>query len=316
MAFKSLENTFIYHHLNSSNAITNGVMKALMQGTVLKKENLEEAFMIINKNFKFPLKYQVMEEVERGDIVLIYSPNNVRIPKAMPFFLTKNKNGKVVSVVIVDTYGKVNPENGNVNIDPKKLYCMMEGAHLSKTYYHHHDEISKRSVIITNGSSIYSNMFARVLNKKYALNVDKTKLHKVLFLASKFYLINMLGLPDSDMTTNYALRNVIAGNPYSLREVNELVQEEDYKDLSAFIQAISKQEVGIGLNGLTVRGYLEQYINMYDASALLALEYFPYFMYNIIAVTNGAYINNQYILEDIVEKHGPKMYQDLVKIGR
>lgn len=316
MAFKSLESTFIYRHLNGSGAISNGVMKALKEGQVLSKANMEEAFIIINKNFKFPLKHRVLDEVDKGDIVLLYSPKTVRIPTSMPFFLTKNAQGKVVAVVIVDTYGKMNEENKNVNIDPKKLYCMMEGAYLAKSYYFHHEEISKRNVIITNGSSIFANMFARVLNKKYALNVDKSKLHKVLFLASKFYLINMLGLKDNEMTANYALRNCIGGNPYTLREVNEILTEEDYKDLSTFLQALTRPELGIGLGDLSVRGYLEQYINMYDASALLALEYFPYFVYNVVAVTNGAYINNQYILEDIVEKNGPKMYTDLVNIQR
>ncbi|MNJ81915.1 hypothetical protein D3C77_809730 [compost metagenome] len=55
---------------------------------------------------------------------------------------------------------------------------------------------------------------------------------------------------------------------------------------------------------------------MYDGSALLALELFPYFMYNILSVVNGAYLNHQFILEDIVDRHGPKMYADLLDYNR
>jgi hypothetical protein len=313
---KSLENTFIYRMLNGNNSVSNGVMGALKEGTILKKENLEEAFMIINKNFKFPLKYKVLEEFERGDIVLVYSPDKVRIPTAMPFFLTRNAHNKVVAVVIVDTYGKMNPETKNVNIDAKKLYTMMEAALMAKTYFHHSHEIAKRNVVITSGSSIYSNMFVRVLNKKYALNADKSKFHKVIFLASKFFMINVLGLADNEMTANYAIRNCVGGNPYTLRELNDAFETENFKDISTFLQALAKPEYGLNLKDLTVRGYLEQFINMYDQSALLSLEYFPYFAYNIISVTNGAYINNQYILEDIVEKHGPKIYTDIASVSR
>jgi len=316
MTFKSLESTFIYRHLNEANGITNGIMSALKDGIVLKKENLEEAFMIINKNFKFPMKYSVMEEFEEGDIVLLYSPPNTRIPTCMPFFLTKNAQGHVIAVVIVDIYGKMDPETKSVNIDPKKLYCMMEAAEFARIYFHHYREISKRNVIITNGSSIYSNMFTRVLNRKYALNVDKTKMHKVLFLSSKFYMINLLGMPDNEMTMNYAMKNCPNGNPYVLKEVNDMMKPEDYTDLSTFIKALTREELGLRLNDLTVRGYLESYINMYDASALFALEYFPYFVYNVLCVTNGAYINNQYILEDIVDKHGSKIYADLFYFKR
>lgn len=316
MAFKSLETTYTYQLLNRSNAIGMGVMKALKEGTILTKANLEEAFMIINKNFKFPLKFKILEEVEKGDIVLVYSPDNVRIPLSMPFFLTKNAHGKIVSVVVVDSYGKMDKETKNVNIDAKKLYCIMEAAHLARVYYYHSHELAKRNVVITNGSSIYSNMFSRVLNKKYALNVDKNKLHKVIFLASKFFLINILGMSDNEMTVNYAMKNCVGGNPYILKEVNDILEKEDYKDLATFVQALTKPELNIGLGDLTVRGYLEQFINMYDASALFSLEYFPYFMYNVLSVTNGAYINNQYILEDIVEKHGAKLYTDMITVGR
>lgn len=316
MAFKTLQDTFIYRNLNQSGALGNNVGKLLQHGERLNKTNLEEAFMIINKNFKFPLKYKIMDEVENGGLILMHSPENVKIPTAMPFFLTKDAHDRVVAIIDVDIYGTMNKENKNVNIDAKKLYCMMEAAYLAKVCFAYDKQICNRNIIITNGSAIYSNMITRVLNKKYALNVDKSKMHKVLFLASKFYMVNVLGLADNEMTFNYAIKNCVNGNPYTLKEVNELLTEADYKDFSTFIQALTKPELNLGMGDLTVRGYIEQYINMYDASALLALESFPYFLYNVISVTNGAYINNQYILEDIVDTNGVKIYTDLVNLDR
>lgn len=315
--FKSIENTFIYRHINGgSNVITNNIVKTIKNGTILSKENLEEAFLIINKNFKFPLKYAIMNAIDRGELVLAFSPQNVNIPTSFPFFLTRNAQGKVVSVVLVSQYGKMNPETKDVEINAKKLYCMMEGAYFAKVYFDHAVELKKRNVLITSGSSIYSNMFTRVLNKKYALNVDKTKQHKVLFLSSKFYLINLLGLPNNEMTSNYAMKNCIGGNPFILREVDEMLVDEDYRDIATFIQALARQELGLGMTDLQVRSFTEQFINMYDASALLSLEYFPSFVYTILSVINGAYINNQYVLEDIVDKHGAKIYNDLVAVSQ
>jgi len=316
MSFKTLQDTFIYRNLNQSGAVTNNIAKILQNGTVLKKNNLEEAFMIINKNFKFPLKYKVLNEVETGDIMLMYSPDGAKIPSCMPFFLTKNAADKVVAVVVVDVYGTMNKENGNVNIDPKKLYTMIESAYLAKLCYHYSKQIATRNVIITNGSAVYSNMFVRVLNKKYALNVDKSKMHKVLFLASKFYLINMLGLTDSEMVTNYALKNCVNGNPFVLKEINDMMVPEDFTDFSTFVKALTKEGMNLGLKDLTVRSYMEAYIHMYDAAALLALESFPYFLYNVLSVTNGAYINNQYVLEDIVDVNGAKIYADLMTLDK
>lgn len=314
--YKSLEKTFIYQHLNNSNGITKAVVSALKKGTMLSKANMEEAFLIINKNFKFPLKYKVLDAIDNGGIRMVFAPHGDRLPTCMPFFLTKGRDNRVVAVVLIDTYGRIDDETKNVAIDPKKLYCLLESAYLAKVYYHHVSEVYKRTTIIKSGSAIYANMFSRVLNKKYALNVDKIKHHKILFLASKFFLINILGLPDNDITANYAMKNCLGGNPYILQEVNDAVDTEAYENLSTFIEALTLPVLSLGMSDLTVRGYLEQFINMYDASALLALEYFPYFVYNVISVVDGAYINNQYILEDIVDKDGAKIYQDLITVDR
>ncbi|MMZ42092.1 hypothetical protein D1872_36090 [compost metagenome] len=316
MSVKSIEKSFVYQLLNKNDAISKSIVSILTKGQRLTKENMEEAFIIINKNFKFPLKYKVLEAIAQEDIIMMYSPPETRIPTCLPFFLTRDGNGKAVAVVVIDLYGKMNPENQNVNIDPKKLYCILEGALFALTYYQHSGGLSKRNVIISSGSSIYSNMFTRVLNKKYSLNVDRVKQHKVLLLASKFYMINVLGMPDTEMAYNYALQNCPSGNHHILKEVNDMMKEEDYKDLSTFILALTRPEFGLKMNDLTVRGYMEMLINMYDASILLGMELFPYFMYNINSVVNGAYLNRQYALEDIVDKHGVKLYNDMLNFNR
>ena len=43
---------------------------------------------------------------------------------------------------------------------------------------------------------------------------------------------------------------------------------------------------------------------------------FGNFLYNIISVTNGGYINNQYILEGIVGNTGSKIYADLLVLDK
>jgi len=159
-------------------------------------------------------------------------------------------------------------------------------------------------------------MFTRVLNKKYALNIDKSRMHKVILLSSKFYLINILGLNDDEVTFNYAYKNCAHGNRYILEETNDLLTLEDYATLETFINALARPALGLKLKDLSVRNYLESFINMYESSALLSLESFPYFLYNVISVTNGAYINNQYVLEDVVGTSGIKLYNDILNLDK
>ena len=310
MAFKSLEDTFIYKNLNKGDIISHNISKIFKEGLILEQRNLEEAFIIINKNFKFPLKYKVIEDFQKGGLVLMYSPPHVKLPTSMPFFLTRNSKDEIVAIILVDLYGSMNKETRNVNIDVKKLYCIMESAYIAKLCFLNANTINVSSTVMTYGSIIYANMFTRVLNKKYALNVDRNKFNKVIFLSSKFFLINILNRQDSEMIFNYCLKNCVEGNKFILNEVNDMFKDEYFTDLSSFINGLSIiPELGMNFKDLSVRNYLEAFINMYDGSALLALESFPYFMYNVLAVINGAYLNNQYILEDIVQTNGTKLYQ-------
>lgn len=315
MALKSLDSTFIYNHLNRSNGITDNIAGLLSKGMVVTTKQLEEPLMIIMKNFKFPLKFKVMDAVNDGTIQMRYAVGT-KLPTCLPFFLMNNSSGKIISVVSIDIYGSYDEDTDSIKIDPKKLYCMLEAAYLARLVYLKQKQLVTRSTIISGGSEIYSGMFTKVLNKKYSLNIDKSKMHKVLFLSSKFYLINILGLMDSDMVFNYSIKNCPNGNIYSLKELNDMVPAKAFENLETFINTISNPALGLGFKDLTVRGYLESFINMYESSNLLSLESFPYFLYNIISVTNGGYINNQYILEGIVGNTGSKIYNDLLILDK
>lgn len=290
-------------------------MNLLNNGFTVTKEQIAEPLMLINKNFKYPLKHDVIKDFENGKIILKYS-QTAKLPTCMPFFLTKI-SGQVVAVVSTDMYGSYDKDTDSIKIDPKKLYCLMEGAYFAKLIYFNSEKVSVRSSLYSYGSEIYSGMFTRVLNKKYALNVDKTKMHKVIMLSSKFFMLNVLGVEhDSDMIFNYAIKNCKNGNIYILKEANAAVSDEAFKSFDTFIKELSEnKQLGLNFKDLTVRGYLESFINMYDSSAMLSLESFPYFVYTVNNVVNGSYINNQYILEDIIGNSGAKLYNELVKLS-
>lgn len=313
MSIKNLESTYIYSHLNRTNNISNNIMELLTKGFTVTKEQLAEPLLIIEKNFKFPLKHEVLNDFKNGKIVLKYS-YTAQLPTYLPFFLTKIQ-GQVVAVVVASIYGSYDKDNDSIRIDPKKLYCIMESAYLAKLIYFNSDKLSTRSSIYAPGSDIYSAMFTRVLNKKYALNVDKTKMHKVIMLSSKFFMINVMGAEDNDIVFNYAIKNCQNGNLYTLKEANSLFNPDGYKSFDAFINELgTNKSLGLNFRDLSVRGYLESFINMYDSSALLSIECFPYFMHAVMSVVNGAYLNNQYVLEDIVGNSGAKIYTELTKL--
>ena len=314
MGMKSLESTYIYSVLNRSSGLTNNISGLILKGKIMTREEVAEPILIISKNFKFPLKFKVLDAFDKGIIQLKYDPAS-KLPTCMPFVLTKQR-GEIVCIVDTSIYGVYDEETSSLNIDSKKLYCMMESAYIARVCFLNDKALSTRNVLLSYGSNIYANIFVRVLNKKYSLNIDKTKMHKVIFLASKFFLYNLVGLRNHDLIFNYSIKNCTNANIYTIQDLDELTNDTDFESFDKFIEMLGRANLGLNMKDLTIRNYLESFIHMYYESMLLSLESLPYFLYNVISVTNGAYINNQYMLETIVDNMGAKIYNDIINLDK
>lgn len=313
MAVKSMNDSYVFGMMNKGGIINTNILKSITNGAVLDLEkDLPEAFITITRNFKMPMKLRVLELLKQGKIVLKFSPKDVKIPTSIPFILYKDSRGDVKAIVFTDIY-TTQLADGRYRTDPSKLYTMMEGGAVALAYMNSNRPMTSHANVITCGLDIYSSIMLRVLNKKYSL-IEKSKINSVLFLASKFFLLNVLGLEDSEQVNNYAKKNLKNANLIAIDNLNASMNKEDYKDLSTFITALGDQERNnIGIKGLTVRGFVEAFVSMYDGSMILALELFPYFIYNVNSVLNSAYVNNQYILEDMIVESGsgPKLYNTI-----
>ena len=70
------------------------------------------------------------------------------------------------------------------------------------------------------------------------------------------------------------------------------------------------------LETLTIRYFVERYINTYNGTAILAIDYLPYIFFVVINMLLGGFLVNQGTLSDIV-KNTPmanKFYPELAKI--
>lgn len=313
MAIKSMSESYVFNMINKNNIVNTNVLKSITQGAVLDLEkDLPEAAMIINRNFRYPMKLRVLELLKQGKIVLKFSPKDIKIPSSVPFVLYKDTSGTIKAIVFTDIY-TTQLSDGTYKTDAKKLYTMMEAGAVALGYMNNYRGISNNATVISAGADIFSAMVLRVLNKKYSL-IDKNKINSVLFLASKFYMISVLGLPDSEQINNYAKKNLRNANPILIDNINSSFLPDDYKDISTFIQALANPDKsGLGMDELTLRGFIEAFINMYDSASILSLELFPYFIYNVFSVLNSAYINNQYVMEDMIigSGKGAQLYNSL-----
>ena len=235
---------------------------------------------------------------------------NNKVPTSIPFILLKTATGTVKAVAVIDNWATIT-ENNKVVIDPNKLYTFIEGAYIARALEMQFNNIRHAAILHTDATSIYAQMFTRVLNRDFALNVDKDAYNKVLFLAAKFFLMNLLQLKNNDSVFNYATKAAGVTSAIALKRLDDAFDDDCYKDISTFITAIKNKAYMInnGLTKLDVRTYMERYIRMYKNSSLFSLEHLSYFLFNIFACLNGAHINDSYAWEAAMgKKSGDKLY--------
>ena len=313
---KSIRNTFLYVSMNNSGYLDKQITTCLKKGKILSADDLFYEMNTINKYYKFPLKKDILEAVKDGLLKMVVFPKGVeeKIPSSLPFLLTPVQN-RIGAYVFIDNIKSYNEKENTYSADPKKLYCLLESAYLAIIFQKNQTVISRSSVACSEGGSIYANMFIRVLNKKYALNVDKRAYAKVLYLASKFFMVNHLGIEaSSDTASNYAMKISGSNSPFLVNEIDShFIEENAYTDLATFIKAIAKYSylISQSLADLTVRDFITDFVTMYHSSAIFALEHFAYFMFVVDSTIMGAYMSNQAILEDIVDKAGAKLYTQI-----
>jgi hypothetical protein len=198
---------------------------------------------------------------------------------------------------------------------------MLETAYVAKVIQQHPD-ILRNASIISNGASIWAHMFTRLLNKKLALNIDKKNFEKVIYLAAKYYMLNVLQMKDSEVTKNYALKLCKNVDRITLQRIDQEfmsrfaenskddAKKNPYENIATFIQGLTYMGALItsGIVNITVRDYLKDFISMYGNAALLGLEHPSYFIFNIFSAINGAFLNNQYAFKDIISRTGMDVY--------
>ena len=297
MALKSTNQSYLFNTLNSGNAINNLIKEVLTNGVDVQQSQIAEQLMTIEKRFKYPLKRAVLDDYKKGKIRLKYLPDK-KMPTAMPFFLIQSPQG-VVAVISLSTYS-YQLENKDMSIEPKKLYTLMEAAHIAIDYTEHHARYNTNSRVIENGARIYSSMMFNTINKKFNVGIAKW------FFGAKFFMLNVLGkdLNSLEIINNTA-KKLCKTTPVSMvMDIDDQFPLEAYKDINVFLDTLGKV---CGINNLNTRSFLETYMQMYGEGTLLGLELFPYFMLNISSATNAAFMNNQYMFETIIEGDGAKL---------
>ena len=302
MNYKTITQTYVFSQLQDT--ILKTIQDTLSKSDILSKEELEEQFVLIKKYVKSALKIKVLKDFDDKNVRLLYAPDNINKISSLPFIMSV-EGGNIIANVIVSSFGS-RRQDGVVNVDYRKLYTLMESAFIAKRFLTNYNKYRNNSILV-NASSLYANMFVKPLNKKFNVHLDRNRENTIMFLASKFYLKNVLGLQNEEIIFNISMKACKTPNPLMLKEADIALDDDAFKNLGTFLDALKEDKLNIGLKGLTGRGYLETYISLYSGSTVFGLELMPYWLYIVNASISSMGLVNNFALEDIMEKSGAKV---------
>lgn len=309
---KRLYDSYLFKSADKKINFIDNIRKVDLEHDKVKPELLEDDLKVINRKFLFSLKSKVMEALKNEKIIMIF-PETVKLSKLIPIYLTKHpKTNEVVAVVNIGLYA-TKDRQGNININNRRLYGLLECALIDRELYLNENKFLMNSRLYTLSAKIYTKLFNKILDKKFALNLTPRNSDQINFLIAKFFMLNVLEKPNNDLIENVAYQCIFNDTSRaSLSSTASDFSEGDFMDLKIFIESLKKNFDY--LSDLNIRSIMFDYMTMYGDSSIFSLEYYPTMLE---CAFNGVIFGSNIVKDAIYDSVAGKEINDLhAEFGR
>lgn len=309
----TMEDSLVYKTFNQANGVVDKIVKYLSSGVPLDKSYIEDQYAIIRRGAGIsPLSQKVLEAFNNGDIEIIWN-NTEKVGVAMPFIVRRKSDGKVVSTIFINAFATIKDDSILV-IPAKQLYGLMEGAYIALKLQTDPVKVMKNAELMMTTASVYTEMMARILNKEYALTLDKVLYDKVCYCIKRFYLECVWEYPNTGLVSNYASSDLKYIQQFDLDALDATYSKMEIKtiaNLLEFVKSLSPR-----MSDLNLRYYIERFIKTYHGASILSIDYLPYVFFVITNVVMSTFLVSQTALNDIIKntKNINRFYSELARV--
>jgi hypothetical protein len=309
----TMEDSLVYKTFNQANGVVDKIVKYLSSGVPLDKSYIEDQYAIIRRGAGIsPLSQKVLEAFNNGDIEIIWN-NTEKVGVAMPFIVRRKSDGKVVSTIFINAFATIKDDSVLV-IPAKQLYGLMEGAYIALKLQTDPVKVMKNAELMMTTASVYTEMMARILNKEYALTLDKVLYDKVCYCIKRFYLECVWEYPNTGLVSNYASSDLKYIQQFDLDALDATYSKMEIKtiaNLLEFVKSLSPR-----MSDLNLRYYIERFIKTYHGASILSIDYLPYVFFVITNVVMSTFLVSQTSLNDIIKntKNINRFYSELARV--
>lgn len=315
-ALKTLRSTFVYQNFNKEVNLDKRALTLISSGTTVN--NRIEEFLVRFAKYKHPGSFEMVDAVRSGKLTVIYSKlEDANLPNIMPAFVTGSKTPGMVNVYVNISRYTSSITDDAVKINETALYSLLMSGYILLKSYTNWNKITYSQSIRRYGSAAYSSIMLKLFNKNFAININPTKQDKIIYIFSKFYLINVLGMDPNvdsqrDIIENLSLGNISKTSSKMIELFAHDISNDAFASIDALITTISEKIEGF--ETLNIKNFMESFMLMYGTGTPLMIEYFPAFITQIGIVIVGSNLNNMYAFESAIKLDGDKLYAEFMKL--
>lgn len=313
--YNQLKDSYMWNMLNKDGQAAQKAMEAKNVGTLLTPSMMPTTISKMRNRLKSPIMKNVFDYINAGKIQMIYTDPSFRVPVYMPFMTILDTAAKEAVGLVYMANCKCFKEETEYTADEYRLKSSLESCYFALKFIEKKDSPKLISTnILRPATSIYAFMVAESINRKHSIRFDPETYNQVLYILSYFFINTVMGVErDSGVMDSYCLLQTTNPNLQQIHRVSEQFTGEDYKSIDKMIQKMASiPELQKRVGSLTVSNFTETFINVYDASVLLSLENFSFFVYNVLSTINQTYVNNYHVMKQVMGENGKKLYAALV----
>jgi hypothetical protein len=301
---KNYSDCYLYGFGNYEKELVEFVIK----GTYLNKTN--EGFKDLVSDIKRQrISSSLVKVLESDNTILVSGAKPM--PRAFKYFVAKDMKGDKKSLKLyIDVTGLIDISGARYTYINIIISYLMAGMN-SMIYYVQPNKITGNSTLLRTGCECFSKMIFYIIDY-LRLSGDSTVRGKIMYLASKYYQINLLGKEESDSVENWALKTSGISSTEAELIMMKISSKEPYKSIYTFVKALSEC---LRAPSLTVDVIVDKWMYTFGSGSQFGLELYPAYAGMLIYAYVGAYLNNQKTLEKIIGRPMMDFVEEVIRIG-
>ncbi len=317
----SMADSFIYGMFNTSGEVQTKIQKGLLIGKPVGIEYFKEQIMQIERLHFSPIYQKVLTAFQKGIVRILDTPD-IKMTKSLPFIVHRNTRSlaqaaegpEIISTIFITSFGKIDHIAKTSDIAAKSLYVLLEAAYIGRELQTNGRAMRRSTMLMKLCNEAYVSMAMRILNRDYALSLEAATHDQVSYLVSRFFIDKVWECENEEVAERYAVSATSGKDMESLSTVSELYHKSDIKSIVDLFTLIKENYTR--MSNLSVRFYVERYINTYGGSSIMSIDYLPYIFFVISNILIGGFLVNQSSLNDLIKeiKEVRKYYGELSKL--